>query len=275
MKESFLDVAGLRLRLVESSGTERPVLLCHGNSASADSFRPLLSSELGQRHRLIAWDLPGHGGSQRASAPPETYAPPALANVLVALTEKLSLSKFALLGHSLGGHLISGALHRLSGACGALLVSAPPLRLDLLATLYRPDPTQGAMFSPLLSDEQVVAFADALLLPGVVDGATRALVERGIRSTDPQFRPVLIQSIMSGKLADERAALETTSVPTALVYGSEDAFVDVGYFDSVRLGAPFRDGLFRFEGSGHSPHLDATDEFVRLAGAFLSEGATF
>jgi pimeloyl-ACP methyl ester carboxylesterase len=59
----FVTVNGTRLHyLVQGSG--RPVVLIHGNPGSAHDWIPVLRT-LALHHRVIAFDRPGHGQSQR------------------------------------------------------------------------------------------------------------------------------------------------------------------------------------------------------------------
>jgi len=46
-----------------------PVLLIHGNSCCRGVFRDQMEGRLAENHRLIAFDLPGHGRSGKSSDP--------------------------------------------------------------------------------------------------------------------------------------------------------------------------------------------------------------
>jgi pimeloyl-ACP methyl ester carboxylesterase len=78
----------------------RPILLLHGMSASADSFRETMH-ELASEHWLIAPDIPGFGHSD--STTPYTFSH--LVEWLAAFYEALQLPPVILLGHSFGGTL--------------------------------------------------------------------------------------------------------------------------------------------------------------------------
>jgi pimeloyl-ACP methyl ester carboxylesterase len=86
--------------------TGLPVLALHGwldNAASFDRLAPLLP-EL----RLIALDLPGHGLSDHRPAGVHYHFIDFVPDVIAA-TEKLGWTRFALLGHSLGAGIASFA----------------------------------------------------------------------------------------------------------------------------------------------------------------------
>ena len=255
---------------LESQGTGPAVVLCHGNSASASLFRPLLESELGRRHRMIALNFPGHAGSYSTQPGADAYSIPGFAKVLVAAVRALGLSECVLVGHSLGGHVMTTALQSLPQARALLLVSAPPLKPGALSDVFKEDPTAGAMFAGALEPDQVDRFAAALLEPAKLDAATVEQLCASIRTTDPAFRPALLASIGAALIQDEQAILASTEVPTALAYGTEDRFIQPSYYDRIELKAPWREGVIAFHGSGHCLHLDAPNEFRMLLTEFLA-----
>ncbi|KAK3079524.1 hypothetical protein LTS18_004645, partial [Coniosporium uncinatum] len=60
------------------------ILLIHGNSSDSRIWHPLLSvSPLSKTHRIIIWDLPGHGESSDAPDPGITYTMPGYAQAAV------------------------------------------------------------------------------------------------------------------------------------------------------------------------------------------------
>jgi pimeloyl-ACP methyl ester carboxylesterase len=274
-RSSDLKIAGRTLRLLDSGGDGRPVLFLHGNSGSARLVAPVFDLLSAGPHRLLALDFPGHGESVPSEDPASDYSVPGLAEVLVGAVSQLGLGKYVIVGHSLGGHVATTALPKLTGLAGLMLISAPPVNAPSLPQAFAPDPTGGAMFGERLTEAQVESFAAALLGPRRAADSMSELMMSSIRATDVRFRPALLASIMAGRVGDERLNLETTRVPTCLAFGKHDPFLSADYFEKVRFGAPFRDGLHAFEHSGHSPHLDSTPEFVRLLQQFLSEGASF
>ena len=90
------------LAVEESSQGDIPVLLIHGNSSCRGVFRHQLQGRLAQNHRLIAFDLPGHGQSSNAPDPTQSYTRPGLADAAVELLEKLGVTEAIVFGWSLG-----------------------------------------------------------------------------------------------------------------------------------------------------------------------------
>jgi len=263
-----LDTVGPALLAVrQSEGTGAPVLLCHGNSMGAAIFDPLLDSPLGARYRMIAVDLPGHGDSPRNE---ERYTPPQLVQSLVEVAEALRLKRPALVGHSLGGHLMIGVAQQLGAVRGVFAFGTPLLQSAAAAAeAFLPHPAVGLLFQGPLREEEQASLA-ALLAPGGGDDA--ALVLRLLRRTDARFRSVLASALLAGH-ADEVAIARGLDAPVALAHGSDDPLVNLAYLERLELPNLWRGKVQIIDGAGHVPQLDAPDRLHSLLGEFLDEVA--
>jgi pimeloyl-ACP methyl ester carboxylesterase len=96
------DAKGVTIRYVEQ-GTGEPVVLVHGLAASAllNWQVPGIFAALAKDHRVIALDLPGHGGSDKPEKP-EAYGSQ-MAEDVVLLLDHLHIQKAHVVGYSLGG----------------------------------------------------------------------------------------------------------------------------------------------------------------------------
>ena len=65
MQEARREFGGTRTRVLELAGEGRPLLLLHGYSDSADTWRPLLGELAAAGRRALAVDLPGFGRADR------------------------------------------------------------------------------------------------------------------------------------------------------------------------------------------------------------------
>ena len=81
-----------------------PVVLLHGFTGAKDSWLDL-RHELRRRYRVIAVDLPGHGGSDCGSEITNYSIEATAAMVKAALVEGAKLNRFALVGYSMGGRV--------------------------------------------------------------------------------------------------------------------------------------------------------------------------
>ncbi|MFZ5655524.1 MAG: alpha/beta fold hydrolase [Pseudomonadota bacterium] len=120
MREIHLDTAFGRLAALRFGHGGLPVLALHGWLDNAASFVPLAPHLPGID--LVALDLPGHGASAHLPASAD-YTLIAAARASLAAADALGWSRFALLGHSMGG------------AAATLLAAAVPQRIGRLALI--------------------------------------------------------------------------------------------------------------------------------------------
>ena len=88
----------------DGANDETPVILVHGITESAATWDPLIGP-LNAGRRVVALDLRGHGRSGTA----ERYDLEAMAGDVVAVSMALELERPHLVGHSLGGAVVSAA----------------------------------------------------------------------------------------------------------------------------------------------------------------------
>jgi pimeloyl-ACP methyl ester carboxylesterase len=105
MRERFVDVGSIRLRLCDwGSNTDPPVLFWHALGDHTSLQAAELAGLLAERHgrRVLAVDAPGFGRSQ-ALARADDYLTPSLAGVVIGLLDTLGIERAALIGASWGG----------------------------------------------------------------------------------------------------------------------------------------------------------------------------
>ncbi len=118
-----LDALGVQTSyLMLGEGSSQPLLLLHGMSTAADSFRETMYG-LADEFWLIAPDIPGFGYS--ADTRPYTYSH--LVEWLAALRMALDLAPCAVIGHSFGGVLAAAYTLAYPEDVSRLLLAAPSL----------------------------------------------------------------------------------------------------------------------------------------------------
>jgi pimeloyl-ACP methyl ester carboxylesterase len=131
----FMTIDGLRLHYIER-GHGEPLVLIHGNGTLIQDF--LVSGivdDLAKRHRVIIFDRPGYGYSDR---PRGLWTPRAHATLFEKALERLDVSRAIVLGHS-WGTLVAVALALQAPHLVRSLVLAsgyyyPTLRADVILT---------------------------------------------------------------------------------------------------------------------------------------------
>jgi pimeloyl-ACP methyl ester carboxylesterase len=250
----------------ESEGPGRPILLVHGNSLNSEFFIPQIEGAPGRNHRVVAFDLPGHGGSDRARDPGAVYTLESYVRLLGEIIANLGLGVPVLVGHSLGGHIVLQAVAGGIEASGILVFGTPPLSgLGDLSRAFLPNPVTPILFSGPLSDSDAEVWASHVTRDR---GNYYKLALRALRGTDPEARKVFGASLAPG-IADEVRVLRDSSLPKAVGIGEQDPLVSAEYIRELELPG-LRGGCPRiFPGAAHCPQIETPDIFndflLRLA----------
>lgn len=132
--QKTLETSHGKIAVRETGGKGTAVLLVHGNSSSSAVFRNQLESPLGERYRIIAADLPGHGASGDAIDPDRSYSMEGYADAMTEVLGLLGVSKAIVFGWSLGGHIGLEMIDRFPGLLGLMITGTRRWRLRKSAT---------------------------------------------------------------------------------------------------------------------------------------------
>jgi pimeloyl-ACP methyl ester carboxylesterase len=262
MLEHRLQLAGHATRALELDGGGPGIVLLHGWSDSADTWRPLLD-ELGLSGRgAIAVDLPGFGEATR-------LRPGAILPQLDAFAAELVATwaqgrPVVVAGNSLGGLL---AL-RLA-ECGELplagVVPVAPAGLDLPGWFdaIERDPIVRALLSVPIPVPLELIRDGALSMP---HDTQRAVVDAF--GGDPRTRGAVAGLLESGRrlvpeLATAPFDLAEIHCPVMLVWGTRDRAVP-GTGTRIALDRLPTTQVRLIEGAGPCPQLEATGRLVEL-----------
>src|SRR6185369_14137790 len=112
----FLKINGVRLHYVER-GAGDPVVLLHGNGSMIQDFESSgLVDLLAKDHRVIVFDRPGFGHSDRPRN--VVWTPDAQAELIKQALTKLNVSNATVLGHSWGASVAVALALIGATACG-------------------------------------------------------------------------------------------------------------------------------------------------------------
>jgi pimeloyl-ACP methyl ester carboxylesterase len=253
----------------DSGGEGAPVVLLHGNSASSHAFERQLQGPLGRTHRLIAFDLMGHGASANA-ADPAAYRLPGHARTLLALVEALHLEEAVFVGWSLGGHILLEAAPDLPRAKGLLIFGTPPVRIPpAMDRAFLPNPAMGAAFSADITPEQAEAFVAAQFAPGFTDIPGFFLED--VLRTDGRARAGVAASVEPGAARDEVEVVAALKIPLAILHGEHDQLINGDYFASLTAPTLWRDGVQTIAQAGHTPQWETPAAFDAAVTAFARD----
>ncbi|KAL2005546.1 hypothetical protein VTN00DRAFT_10039 [Thermoascus crustaceus] len=263
---------------VVSAGSGDPaILLIHGNSANWRMFKHIFADErLTSSHRLVAFDLPGHGESSDALDPQRTYNMAAYGEVAIELLRQLQIASVIIFGSSLGGHVGIEMVEQLKDQNtilikGLMICGSPPaLGREQVAEGFNLDPDNNIAGSEELTDEAVEKFVGA----GYRGEREQWQVDT-LRRTDGRARKFMVEAFVRGRGADQRRVVaEATNVPLAVVNGSEDAFIKHDTIERLQYGNMWKGQCFRLPGLGHCPFWEKPDAFLPIFEEFVTDCST-
>jgi len=256
----FVTVNGLRLRYLDWGASGLPPVVCvHGYTSSAEAFNAP-ARHLQDRFHIIAPDVRGHGES--AWSPTAAYQYGDQIGDLAALVDELQLSRFALIGTSMGGIIAMGFAARYPDQLRALVINdigpEPETGSQRITEMVggRPEDfasVEEAMayrrrMSPIVASRTIEDQRDLAL--GVLrqrpDGRwvwkmDPAYVEQRVRNGAPPRPPLW-------------PALQTLPVPTLVVWGRDSDVLSEGQARRMAETLP-RGELVAVPGVGHAPTL--------------------
>jgi pimeloyl-ACP methyl ester carboxylesterase len=256
---------------IGTSTTKPAILLIHGNSFCSKIFKHILSSPLSQAHRLIAFDLPGHGDSANAMTPSRSYNQSAYAAAAVELLHQLEVKEVIILGWSLGGHIGIEMLPLFLGIKGLMIVGTPPVghaegELNKAFT-FGPEGWETSFAArDDLTDEDITAFAH-----GCTDAPYEEWMRECVKRTDQKARKLMFLHFNEGKCADQRRIVGETKVPIAVVNGGSEPFINLEFVKSVEYGNLWGGKCIEMEGLLHAPFWAQPGEFQVILEKFVDD----
>lgn len=209
---------------------ETAIVFIHGRCMSAHIWEKQFASPLLNPYRLLAFDLPGHGESGRATDQ-SGYSLASYKRTLLALIEHYQLTDYLLVGLSLGGHIVLQALPDLNGCRGLFAMTMPIAKPMEPQLMYRPNDLAERAFQPSPSATDIHDYIRQLL-QFEPDEVPDVLIN-DFKQTDPSIHTGILQSILDGHYENEQELIRSTPIPVALVAGAEDQLHELSY-----LGTP-------------------------------------
>jgi len=255
----FVTADGVRLHYIER-GEGPALVLLHGNGVYADDFdHSGLLDRAAQQYRVIAFDRPGFGYSERPRS--KVWTPQAQARLLRHALQELGIDSAIVLGHSWGTLVaLAMALDAPDFVRGLVLLSGyyyPSLRADVLSS-GPAIPIVGDLLrytvSPIVGRMLWRPIAKRAFAPMEVDARFRALPvwmmlrPKQLRASAAEAA-LMIPSAMA--LAKRYPELK---VPAVIMAGTQDLIADSGH-NSERLSERLPDSELQLQpGVGHMTH---------------------
>jgi len=263
-------IDGLRLHAAES-GAGPPLVLLHGFTGSAETWTPFRST-FDAAHRVIAFDLPGHGRST-SPADPQRYRLDRFVGDFAHMLDSMSVDRVALLGYSMGGRAaLRFALSHGDRVAALILESTSPEIIDPDARAKRR--ASDAALADDIERDGIEAFVDRWESLPIwasqhnLPAETRALLREQRMRNDARGLANSLRGAGAGEDSDVLEALYSIKTPVLLIAGALDSkYVEL----SRSLGGLLPDcGIDVVPGAGHAVHLEQPEAFAASTMAFLS-----
>ncbi len=266
----MIDTSHCGIAIAESAGEGPPVLLIHGNSSCKEVFRNQLEGEIGGKYRLIAMDLPGHGGSEDARNPEVTYNVPGYADTANEVLAQLGIDSAAVMGWSLGGHIGIDMIGRYPVVCALMISGTPPIGQgeDQLAAAFLPSEHMGLTGQAVFSEEDADNYARAT---SGENAPFEDFLLEAARRTDGRARALMLGAFVAGVGADQRRIVESSNIPLAIVNGGGEPFVNNEFVKSIDYANLWNGEVHILDGVGHAPFWEAPGRFDPIFSRFLAE----
>ncbi len=279
VEERRINVGGLTTRYFRAGNDGLPLVLLHGDSASALDWSWVLPT-LGATHRVYAPDFPGFGESAKPSL---DYSPEFLRQFLVDFIDALGIERAVLVGNSLGGLVsLRFALSRPEQVAALVLVDSSGLGYSVtpaLSQLTLPLYGEAAISwcqTPLGAKQRSwlrtsLLFAHPSQVPDVW------LAEQERMAQMPGFLQATVSSLRAqvnvfGQRQVLLDSLGQLQMPTLVVWGTDDlVFPKEQAQDAV---SRLQQGYLAFiPDCGHLPHIERPELFSAELSKFLNEVA--
>ena len=265
----FLEIEGVRLHYVER-GEGEPLVLLHGNGSMIQDFESSgLVAQAAETYRVIVFDRPGYGHSQRPRG--TIWSPEAQADLIHRALVELDATPAVVLGHS-WGTLVATALALNHPASVKALVLAsgyfyPTARIDVLAAAGPVVPVLGDVLrhtlAPLLGRILWPGLMRKIFGPAETPRKFKQGFPKGLALRPSQLRASAAESaLMIPGASALHARYDELTMPVAIIAGALDRLIDTDS-QSARLGEDIAHSTFRsVPGAGHMVHQTATDEVM-------------
>jgi non-heme chloroperoxidase len=258
---------GLKLATYEAGNATGPeILFIHGFSQCAECWEPqFYDPQLSGRFRLAAFDLRGHGASDKPASPHRYAEDRFFADDVKAVMDVLGLKRPVLVGWSYAGRIVEDYL-KVYGTARIAGINYVCARTNNQPEFVGPG---NDHLAAMTGDDRAADLA-----------ATRAFVRACFaRPPSPDMLerivdynmlvPAHIRAAHLSRPPSGGAVLRTIDVPVLVTQGDQDLLVTKGLGELTAALVPGAQ-LSMYEGVGHAPFAEDVTRFNRELSAFAA-----
>jgi ABC-type branched-subunit amino acid transport system permease subunit/pimeloyl-ACP methyl ester carboxylesterase len=244
-----------------------PILMIHGNSACKEAFYNQFEYFRAD-HRLVAFDLPGHGMSDNGD-PEEAYNIPAYADVAEEVLTALNVEMPVVLGWSLGGYVALELTARSPEKYSGLAITGTsPLNIvpDDFAKGYDADSHLVLSGKQYFTKEEERNYAGSATAPY---SPSSAFLHENINRTDGRTRFYMITKLSVVNWPRQMRMLREGLIPFAIMNGSNDPFLNHSYIAKLQYGNIWKAKPTDIPNGAHAPFFNKPNEFNKEFAEFI------
>lgn len=259
----WLEADGVELRALEAGTGDTTVVLIHGFGEHLMTWRAVVDP-LARQYRVLAFDLPGFGGSDKPDRP---YTREAMVGTVSALLERWTRPPVILVGHSMGGQIAAEtAIERPDLVAGLVLIAPAGLDIGLGGIADSMTPVRAGVIGAWeAARSTIVPLHDRAWLE---EPAERAWYDPAL---DPGYRQATARLLNEFEFEGMGDRFSRLTQPVLVIWGTSDPVVP--YTVAPRVMAQLRCGrLAPLEWTLHRPQVERPDTTVALIRGFLGGG---
>jgi pyruvate dehydrogenase E2 component (dihydrolipoamide acetyltransferase) len=245
-----VDIGGATLQLGRAGGPDGvPIVLLHGFSGDMNSW--LFNIEtLASKGPILAFDLPGHGGSSKDVADGSLGT---LAERIVSALDKLGVGKAHFVGHSLGAAIAARIAADHAGRVASLTLICPAsLPGNRISEEFLTGVVEAQRARELKPFVEMLFFDPSLVTREMIDDMIKFKRIDRVEDALAKIRDRLVEGSDAAALA-----ADLHKIPKATIIASRADQI-VGAPNAGALPSTFR--IHWIENAGHMPHLDHAAE---------------
>jgi len=263
----FVTVEGVRLHYVER-GTGTPLVLLHGNGSMTQDFQSSGLIDLAaQKYRVIAFDRPGFGHSNRPRS--TVWTPEAQADLIRAALDQIGISRAIVMGHSWGTLVAVTLALKFPQTVQALILASGYYYANARADVFVLSPPALPLIGDILS-HTVSPILSRLMWPGLlrkIFGPSPVPAKFEGFPMEMAVRPSQIRAsaaetaLMIPSARTLQKAYRQIEMPVVIVAGAEDRLIESEQSSKLHIDIA-HSILHLVPRTGHMVHQTATQDVM-------------
>lgn len=264
--DRFVTIEGARIRVREEGPRNAPpILLIHGYTFSLESW-DAWAADLARDHRVIRFDLAGHGLS--GPVPRGDYGTAARVRQLGKLMDKLGLARTTIAGNSFGGLVAWNFAARYPRRIDRLIL-VDSAAFSINGVTEKPVAVPPAMRAYLLDPQPAAVAWSAGTIFAHPERLTPARLDQ-MRAMIARNGPALVAHLEQFTLPDPLPSLARIKAPTLILWGRADKVVPVAQAEQLAAAIP-GSKLIIYDDVGHAPQEEAAAASLTDVREFLNQ----